>query len=118
LVLGVALNVVAMSVVGGVHLHKRASCPETRAGAFAHSEVKAVQVLVASTLRSVDQGQRGLCRARQWFEQRRAGAERYRSQMSCSQMAHVTPKCILARLVMGRPEASHCQRELAAASGV
>lgn len=81
LVVGIVLNVVALNVMGGLHLQLSGS--KDNGFGVTKTDVSAVQAVLASTL---DKGKRGLCRAQQWIEQQRAGEDRSHAQLTCDRV--------------------------------
>ncbi len=75
LVVGVVLNIAALNVMGGLHLQWNGSRNDGLG--LSHTDVSAVQAVLASTL---DKGKRGLCRAQQWIEQQQIGGEQPHAQ--------------------------------------
>jgi hypothetical protein len=63
-VLGIALNVVALSAVGSVQMGHRTTCNRPALRSAAQTELKVVRTLV-TTLRKFGDGQRRWCSARQ-----------------------------------------------------
>ncbi len=63
-VLGVALNVVALSAVGSVRMEHRTNCQRPALRSAAQAEFKVVRTLV-TTLKRFGDGQRKWCSARQ-----------------------------------------------------
>jgi hypothetical protein len=63
-VLGVALNVVALSAVGSVRMEHRTACQRPALRSAAQTEFKVVRTLV-TTLRKFGDGQRRWCSAKQ-----------------------------------------------------
>lgn len=106
LVLGIALNVVALGVVNSVGTGGHAGCPRTRLTSVARTEVKMVRALVTSTLKTICEGQRRICSARQWVLERQAGVARYRSEMSCRWSSRIHSKGMALSIRMERPEGS------------
>lgn len=109
-VVGIVLNVIALGVVNSVHKHGRASCEKASLGYVAQSEVKVVQAVVIAALKGIDEGQRHLCRARQWMQERHAQATAYSGDTKCAWMARVSSHGIALRIRMylpGRLNHSH-----------
>jgi hypothetical protein len=77
LVVGVVLNVAALSVMGGLHLQWNGSKDD--GFGVMQTDISTVQAVLASTL---DKGKRGLCRAQQWIEQQQAGGEQPHAQLT------------------------------------
>ena len=65
-VLGVALNVAALSLVESVRPEGRPTCQKTTLQAAAQTELKVMRTVVASTLKTISKGQRRWCVARSW----------------------------------------------------
>ena len=64
-VLGIALNVVALSAVGSVRMGHHTVCRKPALRSAAQTELKVVRTLLVSTLRTFGDGQRRWCSARQ-----------------------------------------------------
>ena len=110
-IVGIVLNVIALGVVNGVHKHGRASCERASLGHVARSEVKVVQAVVIAALKGIDEGQRHICRARQWMMDRHAQMMEYSSETKCAWMARVSSQGIVLRIRMDLPaRLNHCHR--------
>jgi hypothetical protein len=65
-VLGVALNVTALSLVESVRPEGQPTCQKATLPAAAQTELKVMRTVVTSTLKTISRGQRGWCVARSW----------------------------------------------------
>jgi hypothetical protein len=65
-VLGVALNVAALTLVESAGTERRPTCQKTTLQDAAQTELKVMRTVVASTLKTIGKGQRGWCGARSW----------------------------------------------------
>lgn len=65
-VLGVALNVAALSLVENVRPEARPTCQKTTLQTATQTELKVMRTVVASTLKTISKGQRRWCVARSW----------------------------------------------------
>lgn len=111
LVLGIALNVVALGVVDSVRTGGHARCQKTGLRSVARSEFVVVRAMVASAKKKICEGQRGLCAARQRLLIWRTGATRYRNEMVCRWSTHVSRKSVARSVAMKLPKGfGHCSR--------
>ena len=67
-VLGVALNVAALSLVEGVRTEGRSTCQRTTLQSAAKTELKVMRTVFVSTLKTISKNQRRLCIARGWVD--------------------------------------------------
>src|SRR5277367_3806649 len=65
-VLGVALNVAALSLVKSVQPEGQPTCQKITLQAGAQTELKVMRTVVTSTLKTISKGQRRWCVARSW----------------------------------------------------
>jgi hypothetical protein len=65
-VLGVALNVAALSLVESVRTQGQPTCQKTTLQSAAQTELKVMRTVVASTLKTISKGQRRWCVALSW----------------------------------------------------
>jgi hypothetical protein len=65
-VLGVVLNVVALSLVESVRPEGQPACQKVTLPAAAQTELKVMRTVVTSTLKTISNGQRRWCVARNW----------------------------------------------------
>jgi hypothetical protein len=65
-VLGVALNVAALSLVENVRPEGEQTCQKATLPAAAQTELKVMRTVVTSTLKTISRGQQGWCVARSW----------------------------------------------------
>ncbi len=65
-VLGVALNIAALSLVESVRTDDRPTCQKTTLQAAAQTELKVMRTVVVSSLKTISKGQRRWCVARSW----------------------------------------------------
>jgi hypothetical protein len=65
-VLGVALNVAALSLVENTRTERRSTCQKTTLQDAAQTEFKVMRTVVSSTLKTVGKRQPGWCGARSW----------------------------------------------------
>jgi hypothetical protein len=72
-VLGIALNVMALSVVGGVRPAHAAACDRPALRSAARTELKVVRAVVVSTLKTVSDGRKRWCSAQQQEPDQRFG---------------------------------------------
>jgi hypothetical protein len=63
--LGIALNVVALSVVGGVRPVHASACKKPALRSVAMTELKVARAVLVSTLKTIGDGRRRWCSARQ-----------------------------------------------------
>jgi hypothetical protein len=63
--LGVALNVTALSVIGAVRSAKSSACNRPALRSAARTELKVVRAVLASTLKTIGDGRRRWCSAEQ-----------------------------------------------------
>ena len=107
LVLGIALNVVALHVVNGAQ-SRHASCQKTGLKSVVRAEFVMVRAAAGATLEKICEGQRRLCSAKQWVLDRQADAARFRSQASCGWDAEMNTKGVALRIRMELPKLGHC----------
>ena len=110
LVLGIALNVVALNVVNGKRSSSHASCQKAGLRSVVQAEFVMVRAAATVTLAKICEGQRRLCSAKQWVQDRQADAARFRSEASCGWVAKVNAKGVALRIRMELPELGHCRQ--------
>jgi hypothetical protein len=111
LVLGIALNVAALSVVDRVRAGGHAGCQKAGLRSVAQTEFVMVRAVVTSTLKKICEGQRGLCAARQWLLDWQAGGAR--SEISYGWRARVSAKGVALSIAVELPERlSPCSRAM------
>lgn len=110
LVLGIALNVVALNVVNGAGSGSHASCRKVGLRNVVQTEFVMVRAAATATLAKLCEGQRRLCSAKQWVQDRQADAARFRSEASCGWVAQVNAKGVALRIRMELPELGHCRQ--------
>lgn len=71
--LGVALNAAALTVIGGVRPVRASACNRPALGSAARTELKVVRAVVVSTLKTVGDGRRRSCSAQQQVPDQRVG---------------------------------------------
>lgn len=110
LVLGIALNMVALNVVNGASSGGHASCQKAGLRSVVQAEFVMVRVAASATLAKLCEGQRRLWSAKQWVQDRQADAARIRSEASCGWVAQVNAKGVALRIRMALPELGHCRQ--------
>jgi hypothetical protein len=112
LVLGIALNVAALSVVDRMRADGHAGCQKAGLRSVAQTEFVMVRAVVTSTLKKIYEGQRGLCTARQWLLDWQGRGTR--SEMSCGWSAHVGAKGVALSIAVEVPRGfGRCSRTAA-----
>jgi hypothetical protein len=69
-VLGVALNIAALSAVEAMHHERHSVCGHAVLRSAAQTEMKVVRAVLTSTLKKIGDGQRRWCLTRQWMRDR------------------------------------------------
>jgi hypothetical protein len=83
-VIGVALNAVALSATGGTRLHKHSGHQAAALRCAARTELKVVRGVVSSTLKKMSVSQRRLCVAQQWMQDLKNEVADYRVEVGIS----------------------------------
>jgi hypothetical protein len=69
-VLGVALNIAALSAVESIRSQRHPGHVQTALRSATQTELKVVRAVVVSTLKKIDDGRRRWCLAQQWIKDR------------------------------------------------
>jgi len=88
-VLGVALNVAALSATQYVRNERHSDCASTALRSATQTELKVMRTVLVSTLRKVSSGQLRWCVARQWVMDRQTKDKRYHLEVG---YAEATPR--------------------------
>ena len=111
LVLGIALNFVALHVVRRVHAGDHVRCAKAGLQNAVQGELGMVRATATSTIKKICEGQRELCMVGQWVMNRGADVARYRSETHYNWMAQVSTKGVAVRITLVLPEkAGPCRR--------
>jgi len=76
-VLGIAMNMVALSAIDYVRSERHSDCKATALKSATKTELKVMRTVLVSTLKKVSDGQRKWCVARQWMMDRQTKDEGY-----------------------------------------
>jgi hypothetical protein len=76
-VLGVAMNMGALSVMRYMRNERHSDCRQTALKSATQTELKVMRTVLVSTLKKVSGGQRRWCMAQQWMMNRRTKDEGY-----------------------------------------
>jgi hypothetical protein len=113
LVMGIALNAVALHVARRVHPVAHLRCAKTGLRTAVQDGLGKVRTTAASTMKKVCEGQRELCMVGQWVVDRGADAARYRSETRCDWAAQVSTKGVAVRVTLVLPgRVARCRRNV------
>jgi exosome complex RNA-binding protein Rrp42 (RNase PH superfamily) len=92
-VLGVAMNMAALSAVRYMRNQKHSDCKSTALRSATQTELKVMRTVLVSTLKKVSGGQLRWCVARQWLMDRQTKDEEYHLEASLVWPAPNTGQC-------------------------
>jgi hypothetical protein len=84
LVIGVALNAVALSATGGTRIHKQVGHQTAALRCAARTELKIARGVLSSTLKKMSVNQRRWCVAQQWMKDLKTEVTEYRIEVGVS----------------------------------